>query len=153
MAKKAKIAQNIFFLLGALALGFMIYKTGIDNICAISRQTGWWLSYHRAMGSGLPDQYLLLYLILRDGGETKRWFPAAVQVGDQWLCHQLYHSFGLMGGDPIRSSNCNPRWGFRKPPPLCSHHDALCLSFHLLDSIHSAAAIPCTSPLHTVGWV
>jgi len=41
MAKKAKIAQNIFFLLGVLALGIMIYKTGIENILRdISRPAG-----------------------------------------------------------------------------------------------------------------
>ena len=32
MANKARIAKNVFFIVGALTLGIMIYKIGVDNI-------------------------------------------------------------------------------------------------------------------------
>ena len=72
--KKAKIAKNIFFILGALALGIMIYSIGLGNIWRDMKQTGWW--YLPIIGMWLVVYMintLSLYVILRDGSqETKR---------------------------------------------------------------------------------
>ncbi|HLW09579.1 MAG TPA: hypothetical protein VKX35_04210 [Fermentimonas sp.] len=68
MGNKTRIAKNSFFILGALALGIMIYKIGFDNIWNDIKQTGWW--YVPILGMWIVV-YLMntlsFYIILRDG--------------------------------------------------------------------------------------
>ncbi|HHT33850.1 MAG: lysylphosphatidylglycerol synthase domain-containing protein [Proteiniphilum sp.] len=105
MAKKAKIAQNIFFLLGALALGFMIYKTGVDNILRDIRQTGWW--FVPIIGLWVVV-YLIntysFYLILQDGSEeTKKiGFLRLFKLVISGFAINYITPFGLMGGEPYK---------------------------------------------------
>lgn len=105
MAKKAKIAQNLFFLLGALALGFMIYKTGIDNILDDIRRTGWW--FILIIGLWVPV-YLLntysFYIILQDGSEETKniGFLRLFKLVISGFAINYITPFGLMGGEPYK---------------------------------------------------
>ena len=117
MAKKAKIAQNIFFLLGALALGFMIYKTGIDNIMRDIRQTGWW--FVPIIGLWVVV-YLIntysFYLILRDGSEeTKKiGFLRLFKLVISGFAINYITPFGLMGGEPYKIIELQSTLGIQK---------------------------------------
>ncbi len=42
MAQKSNKYRIVFFVLGAIALGFMVYKIGLDTIAHNIRETGWW---------------------------------------------------------------------------------------------------------------
>ncbi|NLY25290.1 MAG: flippase-like domain-containing protein [Bacteroidales bacterium] len=117
MAKKAKIAQNIFFLLGVLALGIMIYKTGIDTIFRDIRQTGWW--FVPIIGLWVVV-YLIntysFYLIIQDGS------PEAEKVGFVRLFKLVISGFainyitpfGLMGGEPYKIIELQQTLGIQK---------------------------------------
>src|SRR5690554_7476097 len=117
MAKKAKIAQNIFFLLGVLALGIMVYKTGIDTIFRDIRQTGWW--FVPIIGLWVIV-YLIntysFYLIIQDGS------PEAQEVGFLRLFKLVISGFainyitpfGLMGGEPYKIIELQSELGLQK---------------------------------------
>src|SRR5690554_4000383 len=105
MAKKAKIAQNIFFLLGALALGFMIYKTKVDNILRDIRQTGWWFA--PIFGIWVVVYLLNTYsfhIILQDGSEEadKVGFLRLFKLVISGFAINYITPFGLMGGEPYK---------------------------------------------------
>ncbi|MCE5205296.1 MAG: flippase-like domain-containing protein [Porphyromonadaceae bacterium] len=117
MAKKAKIAQNLFFLLGLLALGIMIYKIGIDSIWHDIRETGWWF----VPIIGLWGIVYLLntmswHLIIQDGS------PEAKNVGFLRLFKLIISGFainyitpfGLMGGEPYKVIELQPTLGIQK---------------------------------------
>ncbi|MEN6588538.1 MAG: lysylphosphatidylglycerol synthase domain-containing protein [Proteiniphilum sp.] len=117
MAKKAKIAQNIFFFLGALALGIMIYKIGLGNIWHDIKQTGWWFVPIIGLWAIV---YLLntvsCYLIIQDGS------PEAKGVGFFRLFKLVISGFainyitpfGLMGGEPYKIIELQPTLGIQK---------------------------------------
>jgi len=117
MAKKAKIAQNIFFLLGVLALGIMIYKTGIENILRDIKQTGWW--FVPIIGLWVIV-YLIntysFYIIIQDGS------PEAKKVGFFRLFKLVISGFainyitpfGLMGGEPYKIIELQQTLGIQK---------------------------------------
>jgi len=117
MAKKAKIAQNIFFFLGVLALGIMIYKIGLGNIWHDIKQTGWWFVPIIGLWAIV---YLLntgsCYLIIQDGS------PEAKGVGFFRLYKLIISGFainyitpfGLMGGEPYKIIELQPALGIQK---------------------------------------
>jgi len=117
MAKKAKIAQNIFFLLGALALGIMIYKTGIDNILRDIRQTGWW--FVPIIGLWVIV-YLIntysFYIIIQDGSpEAKRvGFFRLFKLVISGFAINYITPFGLMGGEPYKIIELQQSLGIQK---------------------------------------
>lgn len=117
MAKKTNIAQNIFFFLGVLALGIMIYKFGLGNIWRDIKQTGWWFVPIIGLWAivYLFDS-LAFYLIIHDGS------PEAKDVGFFKL-YKLTISgfainyitpFGLMGGEPYKIIELQPTLGIQK---------------------------------------
>lgn len=117
MAKKTNIAQNIFFLLGVLALGVMIYKTGIDNILQDIKQTGLWFI-------PIIGLWVIVYLIntlsfniiIQDGS------PEAKKVGFFRLFKLVISGFainyitpfGLMGGEPYKIIELQHTLGVQK---------------------------------------
>ncbi len=117
MAKKTNIAQNIFFFLGVLALGIMIYKIGLGNIWHDIKQTGWWFVPIISLWAIV---YLLntvsCYLIIRDGS------PEAKGVGFFKLYKLIISGFainyitpfGLMGGEPYKIIELQPTLGIQK---------------------------------------
>ncbi len=117
MVKKAKIAQNIFFLLGALALGFMIYKTGIDNILNDIRQTGWW--FVPIIGLWVVV-YLLnaysFYIIMQDGSEETKQigFLRLFKLVISGFAINYITPFGLMGGEPYKIIELQSTVGIQK---------------------------------------
>ena len=115
--KKAKIAKNIFFILGALALGIMIYSIGLGNIWRDMKQTGWW--YLPIIGMWLVVYMintLSLYVILRDGSqETKRiGFFRLFKLTISGFAINYITPFGLMGGEPYKIIELQPELGIQK---------------------------------------
>jgi len=117
MAKKAKIAQNIFFLLGALALGIMIYTTGIGNIWRDIMRTGWW--FVPIIGLWVVV-YLInaysFYIIIRDGSpETEGIrFSRIFKLVISGFAINYVTPFGLMGGEPYKIIELQPVLGIQK---------------------------------------
>ncbi len=115
--KKAKIAQNVFFILGALALGIMAYSIGIGNILKDMKQTGWW--YIPIFGMWIII-YLLntlsLYIILRDGSrETNHiGFFRLLKITISGFAINYLTPFGLMGGEPYKVIELQSDLGIQK---------------------------------------
>jgi uncharacterized protein (TIRG00374 family) len=117
MVKKAKIAQNLFFILGLLALGIMIYKIGLDNIWNDIKQTGWWF---------LPiiGLWCIIYLlntiacnlIIQDGSpEAKNVkFLRLFKLVISGFAINYITPFGLMGGEPYKIIELQPTLGIQK---------------------------------------
>ena len=115
--KKAKIAKNFFFILGALALGIMVYSIGLSNIWRDMKQTGWW--FIPIIGMWLivyTINTLSLYLILRDGSiETKKIsFFRLFKLTVSGFAINYITPFGLMGGEPYKIIELQPELGIQK---------------------------------------
>lgn len=117
MANKARIAKNVFFILGALALGIMIYKIGLDNIWNDIKQTGWWFVPILAMWLVV---YLLntlsLYIILRDGSpeSDEISFIRLFKLTVSGFAINYITPFGLMGGEPYKIIELKQDLGIQK---------------------------------------
>lgn len=115
--KKAKLAKNIFFILGALALGIMVYSIGLNNIWRDMKQTGWW--YIPIIGMWI-FVYIIntmsLYIILRDGSEeTKKiGFFRLFKLTISGFAINYITPFGLMGGEPYKIIELQPDLGIQK---------------------------------------
>ena len=115
--KKAKLAKNIFFILGALALGIMVYSIGLNNIWRDMKQTGWW--YIPIIGMWIfvyIINTLSLYIILRDGSqETKKiGFFRLFKLTISGFAINYITPFGLMGGEPYKIIELQPDLGIQK---------------------------------------
>ncbi|NLD23239.1 MAG: flippase-like domain-containing protein [Bacteroidales bacterium] len=115
--KKAKLAKNIFFILGALALGIMVYSIGLNNIWRDMKQTGWW--YIPIIGMWIfvyIINTLSLYIILRDGSEeTKKiGFFRLFKITISGFAINYITPFGLMGGEPYKIIELQPDLGIQK---------------------------------------
>jgi hypothetical protein len=115
--KKAKIAKNVFFILGALALGIMVYSIGLGNIWTDMKQTGWW--YVPIIGMWLivyMINALSLYIILRDGSkETKKiGFFRLLKLTISGFAINYITPFGLMGGEPYKIIELQSELGLQK---------------------------------------
>lgn len=115
--KKAKLAKNIFFILGALALGIMVYSIGLGNIWRDMKQTGWW--YIPIIGMWVIVYIintLSLYIILRDGSEeTKKiGFFRLFKLTISGFAINYITPFGLMGGEPYKIIELQPDIGIQK---------------------------------------
>ena len=117
MVKKTKIAQNLFFLLGALALAIMIYKTGFGNILSNIKQIGWWFAPIIGLWIVvyLANTYSF-YVIVNDRS------PEAKSVGFLRLFKLVISGFainyitpfGLMGGEPYKIIELKGALGIQK---------------------------------------
>jgi hypothetical protein len=117
MQKKTKIVRNLFFLLGGVALGVLIYKTGFNNILDNIKQTGWWFVPIIGMWVivYLANTYSF-YIILNDGSED------AKQVGFLQLFQLFVSGFaityitplGMIGGEPYKVLELRKLVGIQK---------------------------------------
>lgn len=117
MVKKAKIAQNIFFFLGLLALGIMIYKIGIDSIWRDIRQTGWWfVPIIGLWGIVYLQNTISCNLIIQDGSpEAKNVrFSKLFKLIVSGFAINYITPFGLMGGEPYKIIELQPTLGIQK---------------------------------------
>ncbi len=115
--KKAKLAKNIFFILGALALGIMVYSIGLNNIWRDMKQTGWW--YIPIIGMWIfvyIINTLSLYIILRDGSQESKkiGFFRLFKLTISGFAINYITPFGLMGGEPYKIIELQPDLGIQK---------------------------------------
>ena len=117
MRKKAKIAQNIFFIIGFIILGVMIYKIGFDVIWNYINQVGWWFIPILSLWIiAFLINTLAFIFILRDGD------PNTEKLSFMKLCkitvsgNAINHitPFGLMGGEPYKILELQPTLGIEK---------------------------------------
>ena len=105
MQKKTKIARNLFFLLGGVALGVLIYKTGLDNILDNIKQTGWWFVPIIGMWIivYLVNTYSF-YIILNDGSEDAKrvGFLRLFQLFVSGFAITYITPLGMIGGEPYK---------------------------------------------------
>ncbi len=117
MLKKTKIAQNLFFLLGAVALGILVYKTGFDSILLNIKQTGWWFV-------PIIGMWIIVYLantssfyvILNDGSQETREvkFLRLFKLVISGFAVNYITPFGLMGGEPYKIIELKKTLGIQK---------------------------------------
>ncbi len=114
---KAKIATNLFFLLGLIILGFMIYKTGIDVIWNNIKLTGWW--FIGIIGIWAVVYFinaLSFHIIIRDGSQEAEsiGFLKTFKLTISGYAINLVTPFGLMGGEPYKIIELQKVLGFQK---------------------------------------
>lgn len=117
MKKKAKIAQNIFFIIGVIVLGIMIYKIGIEVIWSNIKQVGWWFV-------PILSLWIIVYIIntlsfcviLRDGDPNteKLGFMQLFKITVSGNAINHITPFGLMGGEPYKIIVLQPVLGIEK---------------------------------------
>lgn len=114
---KTKTATNLFFLIGFIVLGFMIYKTGINVIWNNIKLTGWWFT--AIIGIWAVVYFInatAFHTIIRDGS------PEAKSIGffKTWkltisgYAINLITPFGLLGGEPYKIIELQPILGIQK---------------------------------------
>jgi hypothetical protein len=117
MTNKARIAKNVFFILGAFTLGIMIYKIGLENIWLEIKQTGWWFVPIFLMWVVI---YLLntitFYIILRDGSPESEniSFLRLFKLTISGFAINYITPFGLMGGEPYKIIELKEELGIQK---------------------------------------
>ncbi|WP_418892465.1 lysylphosphatidylglycerol synthase domain-containing protein [Limibacterium fermenti] len=111
MSKKTVIATNLFFLLGILILGWMVYRLGLQTILANIAQTGWWFA-------GIIGIWAVVYainavsfhIIIRDGSpETcKISFLKTYKLIISGFAVNYVTPLGLLGGVPYKILQLEP---------------------------------------------
>ena len=117
MAKKAKIAQNIFFIIGIVVLGILIYEIGIDVIWSYIKQVSWWFIPILALWVIVYFiNTLSFYVILRDGDPKteKLSFARLIKITISGNAINHITPFGLMGGEPYKIIELQPDLGIEK---------------------------------------
>ncbi len=114
---KTRIATHLFFLLGLIVLGLMIYKTGIKDIWHNIQLTGWWFL-------GIVGIWGVVYLIntvafqaiIRDGSPESRSvsFLKTLKITISGYAINNITPFGLLGGEPYRILELKPLLGTAK---------------------------------------
>jgi hypothetical protein len=114
---KTKIATNLFFLLGFIILGFMVYRTGIDVIWRNIKLTNWW--FVAIIGIWAVVYFinaLAFHTIIRDGSQEARsiGFLRTLKLTISGYAINLITPFGLMGGEPYKIIELQPALGIQK---------------------------------------
>lgn len=117
MQKKTKIVRNLFFLLGGVALGVLIYKTGFDNILDNIKQTGWW--FIPIIGMWIIVYFAntcSLYIILNDGSEEakKVRLLRLFQLIISGFAITYITPLGMIGGEPYKVIELRKSLGIQK---------------------------------------
>lgn len=117
MAKKSTIVTNLFFFIGIVILGWMLYGIGFDTVADNIRKTGWWFA-------AIIGLWTLVYLInavsfhtiIRDGSpEAKKisfWRTLKLTISGYAI--NYITPFGLMGGEPYKVLELKDDLGVQK---------------------------------------
>ena len=114
---KTKIATNLFFVIGFIILGFMIYKTGLDVIWSNIKLTGWWFLPIIGIWAVV---YLIntvsFHTIIRDGSPEAKSisFLKTYKLTVSGYAINLITPFGLLGGEPYKIIELQPILGIQK---------------------------------------
>lgn len=114
---KSKIATNLFFFLGALALGWMVYEIGPLSIWENVKRVGWWFLAVIALWAIVYTvNAVAFHIILRDGSpESKKIsFLQTYKLTVSGYAINYLTPFGLMGGEPYKVIELNPILGIQK---------------------------------------
>lgn len=115
--KKTKIAGNIFFAIGLIILGFMIYKIGLDVIWENILRTRWWfLAIIAVWGVVYLINAFSLQTIIRDGSPESKSvrFSKIYKLTITGYAINSITPFGLLGGEPYRIIKLKPLLGIQK---------------------------------------
>lgn len=117
MANKTRTVKNVFFILGVLTLGIMIYKIGLDNIWRDIKQTGWW--FVPIFGMWIIIYFLntmSFQIILRDGSPESEnvSFLRLFKLTVSGFAINYITPFGLMGGEPYKIIELKEDLGIQK---------------------------------------
>ena len=117
MADKRNLVLNLFFLIGILTLGVMIWQIGVDVIWQNIRKIGW----HFGSIIGLwAIVYLIkssaFHVVIRDGSpESKRLtFLQIFKLTVSGYAINYITPFGLLGGEPYKILEMKPVLGIQK---------------------------------------
>lgn len=117
MKKNARIARNLFFIIGFAALGFMMYRIGFETIWNNLRQTGWW--FFSVIGLWAVVYFInavSFHTIIRDGSpEAKKIsFLKTYKLTISGYAINTITPFGLLGGEPYKIIELQPALGIQK---------------------------------------
>ncbi len=107
----------MFFFLGVLALGFMIYKIGLQTIWDNVRQLKWWfLVVLLLWGFVYVINAISFHTIIRDGSpESKKIrFLRTLKLTISGYAINTLTPFGLLGGEPYKVIELEPVLGVQK---------------------------------------
>jgi uncharacterized protein (TIRG00374 family) len=115
MARKSNKYRTVFFVLGAAALGYMVYKIGLDTIARNIRATGWWFA-------AIIGVWLVVYVlnacswqvILRDGTTPRVSFWNVLKPTVSGYAINYITPVMALGGEPYRILEMRRHVGGRK---------------------------------------
>lgn len=115
--KKTQLITNLFFVLGFVILGFMIYQTGLGVIWQNIKLTGWW--FVAIIGIWAVVYFInaiSFHIIVRDGSaEAKSVSLLRIyKLTVAGYAINLITPFGLLGGEPYKVLQLQPALGFQK---------------------------------------
>ncbi|MCQ2217889.1 MAG: flippase-like domain-containing protein [Paludibacteraceae bacterium] len=103
--KKNITADNIFFLIGLIALSAMIYKIGLGSIFENIKQTGWWfLPILAVWAIAYMFNTTSAMLIIRDGSPESYniKFATLYKITISTFAYNAATPIGLAGGEPYK---------------------------------------------------
>ncbi len=114
---RTKLAANIFFVIGFIILGFMIYKIGLDIIWTNLKLTKWWfLAIVGTWGVVYFINAISFHTIIRDKSPESKLvsFLYVLKITISGYAINLMTPFGLLGGEPYRIIKLKPYLGVQK---------------------------------------
>ncbi len=112
-----KAVQNIFLIIGVIALGVMVYKFGFTRIVENIKETGWW--FIPVIGLWVIVYALNTFssmLIIRDGSPESKSikFGTLYKITLTAFAINAATPVGLIGGEPYKLMELKPYLGIEK---------------------------------------
>ncbi|MGL5637221.1 MAG: lysylphosphatidylglycerol synthase transmembrane domain-containing protein [Bacteroidales bacterium] len=156
MSNKTSLFRNLFFVIGAATILFMVYKIGFQEIYDNLQKTGWWFA-------AILGIWVVVYminavsfqLIIRDGSpESKKisfWRTLKLVISGYAINYTT--PMGLLGGEPYRVMELKPALGVKKATSAVILYAMMHFVSHLILWIMSVLLIILYVPITQKGLI